>query len=757
MSGVAWAAPGLQAQAADMPTKAPAAAPVPYWWFHGSAEIGYRDFLNDPQNGYMTSNHPPGNFPGVAGNSLAKYYEYSDVKPGIFGNVWLSAGTSDGLYQFDLGGKNIGYNDQMFWFDGSKAGEFYFNFGWDQSPHLYSTSAYTPFNVNGGAVTLNSCVTTGGAKTTALLLAPCATPTDIGIKRDTASADGRWTPGDGAWDIRTDYSHMARTGTQVGMMFGGVSPTTQYPKPVDDVTQNYGVNAEYAGTSPWGQRLVVKMGYVGSTYTDNISAITVQSTNFATTQPFGARMANWPSNNANGFTGSVAADLPWKSRYVGTVNYTMMRQDDAFLPNNSNPANQTALPAASLSGAINTLLINNQLTTKLASDLTSKLTYRYYDFENNTPELLFINDPNRDYSAGSEWVRSLSMGYIKQNAGAGLNWRPTKELNVGADYGFERHDWTRVDVNATNENSGKVYADWKPVSWAMLRASGFYGVRRYDTYDYQGNVGFFQWTCPGATCDASELYATSYRQLMFSNRDTYKANLSADLSVIQNVTVTPFAKYVEANYQVDPGQQGLKNNRKWSAGADVTFMVNRDTSIMVGYMYEWGSQLMWGINCTESSTAGAQCAGGQIVTNDTTTVQTFTAGARIDVIPDKLDTDFRYTLSNGIDNLNMFGSGANFGANGISTQGGQFPVNRTWFQRFDATATYKFDKEQVAAMGWKGEVKAKLHYTWERNAEDNWANDPLTPYNLVNSNLWLGWDNPNYNVHMLSASINFAW
>ncbi|MGC2416662.1 MAG: hypothetical protein WA434_02885, partial [Candidatus Acidiferrales bacterium] len=134
---MAWAAPGLQAQAADMPTKSPAAAPVPYWWFHGSAEIGYRDFLNDPQNGYMTSNHPPGNFPGVAGNSLAKYYEYSDVKPGIFGNVWLSAGTSDGLYQFDLGGKNIGYNDQMFWFDGSKAGEFYFNFGWDQSPHLY--------------------------------------------------------------------------------------------------------------------------------------------------------------------------------------------------------------------------------------------------------------------------------------------------------------------------------------------------------------------------------------------------------------------------------------------------------------------------------------------------------------------------------------------------------------------------------------------------------------------------------------------
>ena len=35
--------------------------------------------------------------------------------------------------------------------------------------------------------------------------------------------------------------------------------------------------------------------------------------------------------------------------------------------------------------------------------------------------------------------------------------------------------------------------------------------------------------------------------------------------------------------------------------------------------------------------------------------------------------------------------------------------------------TYTFDKEQLAQMGWKGEVKAKLHYAWERNSVANWA------------------------------------
>jgi len=33
----------------------------------------------------------------------------------------------------------------------------------------------------------------------------------------------------------------------------------------------------------------------------------------------------------------------------------------------------------------------------------------------------------------------------------------------------------------------------------------------------------------------------------------------------------------------------------------------------------------------------------------------------------------------------------------------------------------------------------------------------LTPFNTVNSNLWMGWDNPNYNVHMLMASIVASW
>ncbi len=70
------------------------------WWVHGEVEVGGRFFVNNPQRDGLNYQSQ---------KSLAKYYEYSSIKPGPFSNVWLSIGSKDGLYQIDLGGKNIGY------------------------------------------------------------------------------------------------------------------------------------------------------------------------------------------------------------------------------------------------------------------------------------------------------------------------------------------------------------------------------------------------------------------------------------------------------------------------------------------------------------------------------------------------------------------------------------------------------------------------------------------------------------------------
>ena len=232
-------------------------------------------------------------------------------------------------------------------------------------------------------------------------------------------------------------------------------------------------------------------------------------------------MMSTPSNNQmNGVTGRFAADLPFKSRYMGTVAYTGMRQNDPFIPFASTGLSGltvSGLPACSLStipavvrtrggvavtslnGSINTLLVNNVVTTQINPDLKTKLSYRYYDYDNQTPELNVANWIMVDAMAASPAhatyapANSFSIGYIKQNAGAEATWRPVNSVNIGGAYGYEHYDLTRADASSTSENSGKVYADWKPTSWITTRASAVCSRRGAGNYDYLGNVGLFQW------------------------------------------------------------------------------------------------------------------------------------------------------------------------------------------------------------------------------------------------------------------------
>jgi MtrB/PioB family decaheme-associated outer membrane protein len=794
---------------AAMPTKAkPAAEPVPFWWFSGYLEVGGRFFLNNPQKDGISSQ---------GGKSLGKYYEYRDLRPGPFGNAHLATGTSNGLYQVDVWAKNIGYDDQRFDLNASKAGEHYFNFQWDETPHNYGTGN-TLFNgVGSNALTLPSGLGTqifnaaGGTGAVAPLTGANLSnvrsiinnnlqKTDIGIRRDTASAEYRWTPTD-AWDVKADYSHLHRTGTQVeGVVMDAQTSAIRVdaPRPVDDTTQNFGLNGEYVGTSPWGKRFNIKLGYQGSVYQDASDSYTVQNPfcedtgalRCPFTFPAASNTANNirnngtynfalmslpPDNQANAFNATLGADLPAKSRYMGTVSYNMMRQNENFLPFSINPTpiiaavNNGAVTygafgapvPGSLNGAINTLLVNNVLTTQITPELKSKLSYRYYDFDNSTPELLFNNWVLTDSvlagvrSGGYAPVSSISISYTKQNAGAELNWRPIHQLNLGAAYGYERYDWTRADVDTTNENSGKVFADWKPFSWVTARASWLYAQRRYDTYNYLGFVGTNQWPNAGGN------YSTAYRQFYLDNRDRNKARFSVSVDVLRNLTVTPTFGLQNDDFKLDQSTEvGLLRDHAWNAGVDVTYVMSPDTKFLFSYMYEHRSQVV--------SSSGQNTPPFPVANYYTADVEnkvnTFIVAVDHALIPNKLDLRLGYTTS-----LATVSQPLYF-ANGTvpsSSTGGQYPDIKTTFQRLEAVAKYTFDDDLVRRLGWKGKVTAKLGYAYERNAVDNWQLDILAPYTggapycpttfSCGYMLWLANDNPNYNVHRIMASLGYKW
>jgi len=841
--------PGALAADADMPVKAaPVAVVEAPWWTHGFVEVGGRGFLNDPTYGGHI-------FQGQG--SLAKYYEYSTVKPGAFGDFNFAAGSKDGLYEIDAWGKNVGYSDQAYNAYLSKAGEQYFNFNWDQTPHVYSTSASTLFNTNGNALTLinpnigaqmsaaggtlgfpiipTAATPASTAKTNAIssIINSNVVPTNVGIRRDTAAVDYRYTPTDN-WDIRANYSNMRRTGSQVdGVLFTGTNTGSRVDvaKPVDDTTQNFGVNGEYSGTSAWGKKFNAMVGYNGSVYQDDFNNYTVQNPfcsggvcagNGTPTSPL-AMMSTPPNNQMNGVTGTLGADLPVNSRYMGTVAYTGMRQNDAFLPFSINavslaapgggtlPANalstipalirtQAGVGVTSLNGSINTLLVNNVLTTQINPDLKTKLSYRYYDYDNQTPELNVFDWAIADACSAAlptaaggcnhptyANVNTLSLGYIKQNAGAEATWRPVNSVNIGAAYGYEHYDWTRADASSTGENSGKVYADWKPTSWITARASGLVSDRRAENYNYLGNVGLFQWqgtptpnTIPTGMPNGTTNYSPYYRQLYLDDRDRAQAKFAVDVKVLNNLTVTPTFNLKNDTYIFSQNQEGLTSDRSYAAGVEAAYVATPDVTFLFSYMNETRSQNVLSASntyvCPFTSSAAAcvpsYTAAQLTATNVRDHVNTVVIGMNYAVIPQKFDLHLGYTLSMGNNGQPLFfanGTGPQSGGYpaivGGANNPGQFPDVNTTFQRVDLTGKYIVDKDFVTSLGLKGEVALKLRYAWERNNVTNWNNDTMQPYMytaMMNQPQaayvqWLAGNNPNYNVHILGGSVSFAW
>ena len=814
--GMAPIMPGALAADADLPVKAPVVVEAP-WWTHGFIEFGGRGFLNNPQRDGHSFN---------GGQSLAKFYEYRDLRPGPFGDFNFAAGSKDGLYEIDAWGKNVGYNDQRYDAYLSKAGEQYFNFMWDQTPHLYSTSANTLFNTNGNALTLANpnigntirnavgatwAETAANAAKVGAIINQNVHPTDIGIRRDTADVEYRYTPTDN-WDIKANYSHMRRTGSQVDSVL--FSPTNDgarvdVAKPIADTTQNFGVNGEYAGTSAWGQKFNAMIGYTGSVYQDDFSSYTVQNpfcdpvggtcavpTSANTTSKPLAMMSTPPDNQMNGVTGTLGADLPFRSRYMGTVAYSGMRQNEQFLPFSINPVtlaggvqatSLASLPQQSLNGSINTLLVNNVVTTQITSDLKTKLSYRYYDYDNQTPQLT-INDwaitdaqsatAHLSYSP----VNPLMVGYIKQNGAAEATWRPVNGVNLGSAYNYEHYDFTRFDASSTAENTGKLYADWKPVRWVTLRASGSYGERRASNYDYLGNVGIFQWPVPRAITATnltgwpnSPNYSPLYRQFYLDDRNRGQARFQVDIDVLRNLTVTPNVTYRDDEFLLSQNQLGLTHDRSTAAGVDLAYAATPDLRFLFSYMNEQRAQ-----QTLSSSTILAPYTTNTAYTcptpvtcqlyssNISDRVNTFILGVNYAVIPQRFDVGLTYTASIGTNSSPLIyqnGTGPVVSSlNGANQPISQFPDVTTTFQRLEARAKYVVDPEFVHSLGWKGEVSLKLRYAWERNSVTNWNNDYMQTYMFSAANQAqtvyyqaLAGNNPNYNVHLIGGPIAWAW
>ena len=638
---------------------------------------------------------------------------------------------------------------------------------------------------------------------------------NLGIQRDRKEIDYRWTANE-HWNIEVDYSNEHRFGTQEqGFLFSSSTstPLAQVPMPIDDYTQDASISAEYFGKTPWGGNWNGMLKYGVSLYTDAFNSFTAEN-------PFGGpgspvagastfcpvtsgtaapncygwgQMGTAPDNAAQTVSGQVGVDLPgFKSnRYMATLQFTEMTQNQAFIPmtinglglNGAYPitgggtVNLLSMPRNSLDGKIDTTLFNNVLTTQLTPSLKNKLSYRIYDYQNNTPALTLQNwiVNNSAIAAGAGSVgggsyaphTALLSAYIKQNAADEVTWNAAKWATLGASTGWEQYRYSEYSVDLTNEYSEKLFGRINPTDWFSLRAEDTYSWRRYQNYNWAAFVGNL-----GVAALPGNPENPWLRDVDLANRNRDTAAIYADFTTPFGLTVTPTAGIRWDEYPADPNilaqggtQLGLRSDHTWNAGVEADWMVNSNVSLVFSYTFEQIRQSMIGTSAT-SNTATT----GYYQSDMGENVNTWTAAANFQLIPDRLALKLSGTYELARDAWN---TGPYKCPNGVSTANcgivsagnPAYPPENTSFVRLDATATYKVDPTFLAQFG-KGEAYLQLHYLWERENVTNWQADSASTYmySTLNSSttafkdmIFLAGDNPNYNTQAIAASLIVKW
>ncbi len=867
------AAPLCPASAADLPIGVTTVQEAVGWYYYGGLEAGGRFVFDRPPSGFGFTNASSGTACAVDAtitkcfltasqtDSRAKFEEYGKIPTAPFLDwINLQAGTLDGRYAFDFWGRNIALNNQAYTLDASKIGEHYLSLGWDQSPHLLSTSAKTVFGgVGSSFLTVDPALplalqnfmvaasTTGGVdarENIQRIINNFEHPLELETRRDKATFAYRWTPTPD-WDFDVDYSHEDRSGLRLNAInYGWSSPLStppgsrssfpanivEVPQPLKDTTQNISAKAERDGIDFLGIRWTSNIKYFGSFYHDDLKELDVQNP-FCTTSgalpcdvingPFFApNLLRWsmpPSNEANSVVWNTAADLPfWKTRYVSTVQFNDMRQNDPFVNTQTNgltvgPPLLNGVPVGSLNGVVDTFLWNNVLTSQITKDLKFTARARHFEVDNDTPSLEITNWIRADTGCASGGALTATgnctltpgtirfsnpIAYKKDNANAELTWRPVNWASIGGGYFFERWDRKFRDVNVTNENMGKVWIDLTPTeipdtTWGVhARGSYLFAERRYDTYDTEE---FVEEHAQGF----SEV-ASNVRRFDIANRNRQKADVQVDFTPGTILTLSPnfglrFDEYPDPVFN----PLGVHTDRGWNAGIELAAGIER-FRFMAAYNFEHRRLNMAGGSgganvpglpngCPTSNNPDAII--GPICTWFTDITQqyhTFLLAADWKVVPSKFDLRFEYLYvfateeneltpcsapftiaANGtVSGPGVSCNGLTSGATPASVNFGQFPPERDHFQRFNIIGRYYVDPVFVRQMGWIGDVVVKLRYTVERNRVSNWAFNDLTPYVATpdtpeltggSRSLFLAAFNPNYIAQIIALSVAVKW
>ncbi len=615
---------------------------------------------------------------------------------------------------------------------------------------------------------------------------------EIKQERDIYRIGGGVYPFGPDWKFSAKYREDVRDGTRlIGGLLGAAAIL---PYELNDKTQQIEALASWTGKH--GQ---LNLSYWYSKYINDENAFIWQNP-FATpavaglrynTNPalsgFG-RLALPPSNSFNQWQATGGWNFsPWKTRLTGTFAYSMMRQNDSFLPytiNNAVIATPIALPRGSLEGGINNTLVDVSVLTRPLSKLSLKANYQYRDHHNTSPSDVYpyvVNDgdvqPTAAQVISSGFIGGSTLANIRRNVPPGLR---ENKFKFDGDYEIYNRTLLRTWYQYQNLN-------YKERSEQILSASenNLVGVelRRIMSEMFTGAVRYVYEQRNGSDFSLNRAYKATYsvartnnltnlfldtptlRQFFLADYNKNLIGVTAAVNPLERVSFGLRGDYYTVDYtgptcggsndQVDrrivftDQCLGRTSATGQSYTADGSYMFAEGWSTFAFYTYQQSA----------TDQRGRMIAAYNAVTNprgatdelrDWTADLTYndsTFGIGLNFRPEdkKYDVGIQYVLSDAAGTYHLAAAPGLPPAAGLPSPLSPVPDTRTKMNSLQLYAKYQFSEN----------ILFRFNYWYQTLRSNDWSFDNATPTSSSGV-LFTGHQSPRYDAHVFGISVAFT-
>jgi len=739
---------------------------------------------------------------GYQSDDSFKFGEFSglDQKGGFpIGNFNMRKRFGDAGNYVNAFGYNLGQTSRQLGIEGGRQGTYWLSAGLDQlTRYQYDDTQFIHTGLGGSYLTLPAgCGGFAQPPAGAAGINNCLHTFEIKQKRDIGKLGGGFYLGN--WKFSLDYRQDNQSGTKrIGSVMGnsGGNPRSAIlPYELDGTTRQIEARAS------WATKVAqADISFWYSKYDNGANSLTWQNpyTNAwgATCNPGAGgcafptgygRLGLMPDNDFWQLQGTGAWNITPKMRLTGTLAYSIMSQNEAFLPYTINgPAFpggptqtpgtnlvvNTALPSGSLDGKIKNTLFDLTYTWRALSKLSLKANYHYRKQDNSTPENWY------SYIGGDTTDQTLIPPGTDPRALPGSNSRVRRNLapgttenkfKVDADYSLMRgtllrgfYQYTRVNYEVASEElrsdtSNNLFG----VELRKIMSEQFTGWLRY-SYDQRRGSDFSTTRPYVASYTAGTVAAgpvdnlTTTRQFFMADYDKNLFTAVGNFSPMPRLSLGARLDWYNTKFkgpdcggpgdQVAPGFtfppqcQGRDSMDGSAFTLDGSFMPALGWNTFAFYTYQQYTTDQTGRAWSGGNLAQATDPARNWAASIKQSDNTFGLGVKYQPPSKQWDAGATYIYSSGKGTYDL-GAGPALAPGGVTA----VPTNEARAESFQLYAKFQASKNLLF----------RFNYWYQRLRSNDWAYDYATPTSSTNV-LLTGHQSPRYSENVFGVSVAYT-